>query len=505
LRRTITTLSRFTTYTTSWLVKSASLFLAILFLLSCEDDTGLVGFKNPNRDFSVYAKEFTIPTKLFLMDSVATTNSGNSAETRRILAGVSEDPRFGKTTAIGYMQYYALGIPDTVDANAVFQSIQLTMIYDYYWEGNADAADQVYDFYELGDSVLTYLPRFASQGVALGNKLGSATKFTVPTQFDQSVKDNADTDTSNDIIDSLNVTLDPGFGQRLLNQAMDTVGTNELIYQQFYKFRRIFKGLAIVPANANKIVGFNPEHAKFRMTLTYKHGKNIKRLYYYFNPSGQASVSIGEYPSHSQLITDRSGSPLSGLGPKYQDFDPGNGLRYIQAGTGVIAKLDFSEVYEYFKDIPLKAMSVAELKIDTDEQAKAPTKFLLRALKPNNRMLLATKGDVDAVNDPITILDTDLVSRHAVYQNSLTRMEPVGDDGGLFTLNQSSNSGGTAQYLGYLTNFLQQETTLSGTDFLRYYALIPHTPENTKSLTGFHFPADKITLKIYYTTPEVEE
>ncbi len=505
MRRTITTQNRFTTFTTSWLVKSASLFLAILVLLSCEDDTGKVGFRNPNRDFEVFAKEFSIPTKVFRMDSIATTNSSSTAETRRILAGIAEDPNFGRTTARGYMQYYALGIPDTVDAKATFESLKLTMIFDYYWVGNGDASNQTYDFYELADSVLTYRPRFANQGIPLGNKLGSVTRFVGGAQFDQSILDNADTDTSNDLIDSLNVTLDPALGQRLLTQAMDTVGTNELIYQQFYKFRRIFKGLAIVPTDANKIVGFNPEHAKFRMILTYKRGTRTKQLYYYFNSSGQTSGNVGEYPSHSELITDRSGTPLSGMGDKYQEFDPGNGLRYVQAGTGVTTKLDFSEVYEYFKDIPVKALSVAELKIETNEQAKVPTKFLLRALKPNNRNVLAQKGDVDGAGDPIVILDQELVAKHAVTQSSLTRLEPVGDDGNLFTLTQTTNTAGVASYSGYLTNYFQQETSLSSADFLRYFALIPQTPDNTKSVNGFYFPADKIKLKIYYTTPSVKE
>lgn len=507
MKRTTTTRSRFIISTTNWLVKwlaprpQTGLFLVILIaLLSCKDDTGIIGIKNPNRDFELFTKEFVIPTSVFAIDSVSTSNSASGTETHRIMLGKMTDPRFGTTTASSFLQYYSVGVPDTIDDKITFEKVTLTMISDFYWQGNETPSNQVYRVYEVTDSILNYLPHFSYSSEPYGPLLGEAVKFVNPGDLDQSVIDNGDSDLTNNVVDSLVVDLDPNFGRRLLAAATDTLGSNENNYQFFYKFRRIFKGLAIIPVDADKIVGFNPNDKLFRITLQYKHGSITKRLFYYFSPPGLANPGAGEYLTYTNITPDRSGTPLAGLTSKYTEFNPSDNNRYIQAGTGLLTKLDFSEVYSFFENIPVKSFSVAELRIEADEQKYAPTKFLLRALKPNLRNLQAIKTDTDAAGDPETILDTDLASKHAIDQGSLTRMQPVGDDGLLFTLNQISNSGSSV-YKGYLTTFLQRETSITDGGYLRSFALVPHTPENGKSVNGFYFSPDKVILKIFYTIP----
>lgn len=511
MRRTITTPSRFIISTTSWLAKrawsrSVPGFLIILLLLSCEDNTGVVGIRNPNRDFEVFSKEFSIPTRVFLMDSVSTSNSSlaESQETKRIMCGTMQDPRFGKTDAISYTQYWPPSTPPKISSAAVFQRLKLTLIYDYYWQGSASDAQQTYEVYEVTDSILTYLPHFSNQATPYGPLLGSAQRLVSPSDFDENYVANRDEDTSNNIMDSLTVELDLALGQRLLTAAMDTVGANELDYYRFNRFRRNFKGLAFVGENTDKIVGFNPNDLKSRMTLFYKVDTTEYQLTYVFTAPG-SSDGLTQYVSYTQLINDRSGTPLAGLPPKYTDYEPEDGFRYVQNGTGVAVRLDLTEVRDHFKNIPVKALSVAELKIDTEEQPTTAVRFMLRALKPDNRTINASKNAMDGAGDPRLILDTDLISKHAVSQCLCTRLEPVGDDGRVFSLTQASNTSGSALYTGYLTNFLQQETTLGESDFLRYYALIPLEPDNGKGVNGFYFPADKVKLKVYYTTPGVKE
>jgi hypothetical protein len=485
------------------LAKQAGLFLVILVLFSCEDEPGLVGFQNPNQDFQFFEKEFTIPTKVFLMDSLATSNGSNQNETKRIMVGAMADPRFGKTSATAYTQYWATGYPSVINSNAVVEKLTLTLIYDYYWQGNSADKQETYQVYEVTDSILTYLPHYSHQPTPYGPFLGQGVKFISPALFDESYAINRDEDTSNNVKDSLHIDLDPELGRRLLAAAMDTTGNREIYYAQFRKFRQAFKGLAIEGPGNDRIVGFNPYDAKSRMTLFYRIDTTKYQLNFNFSSPGESNIS--EYMNYTQFKTDRSGTPLAGLQNKYVDYEPSDGYRYIQGGTGVALKLDFTEVRDHFKNIPIKALSVAELRIETEQQGTPPTNFFLRALKPNNRAISATKGTVDIVGDPITILDTEFLSKHAVLQNTI-RVEPVHDLGNIgFTLDQKSNEAGTALYIGYLTTFLQTETNLNESDFLRYFALIPQLPDVGKSVNGFYFPADKIKLKIYYTTPGVQE
>ena len=437
----------------------------------------------------------------------------------RFMVGHVDDPIFGKTTATAYTNFWAATYP-TFGSNPRFLSLTMVLVLDYYWSGSTLDSDQTFEVYELTDSMLTYIPHYINQSQPTGKLLGSATIKVRPTDYDKNISTNEDPNTPTDqiIADSLRVELDDIYGMELLNVAMDTIGNNEANYDLFYKFRRKFKGFAIKSPNSDKIVGFNVEHAQTRMELEYIVDTTRYKLYYSFKTPGQASKAK-EYMSYTQLETDRSGTPLAALSAKYQDFEAPTGLRYVQAGTGITTRLDFSPVSEYFKNIPIKALSVAELRIETDEQKYAPYSFLLRALKPDNREISTSSVGIDITHDPVDAINLDFLLKHPElvsradggYSSPFYRAEIRGDDKGLFLLNQASNSG-TALYTGYLTNYFQSELGLSETDFLRYFELIPYevkktryAPDMTRSVNGFYFPPDKVKLKVYYTTPRVKE
>jgi hypothetical protein len=536
LRRTITTLNRFIISTTSWWAdfrwaKAGLLAVALLVLLSCKDDTGSVGFRNPNGDFEVFVKEFTIPTKTFLMDSIktsygyatSTTIGAKTPPPNRVLVGHAEDPNFGKTTATAYTQYYAATYP-TYGSNPVFLKLTLTLVFDYYWSGaTTDTEKQLFEVYELTDSMLTYVPHYSNEPQNIGKLLGQATHRISPTDFDKNISTNADPNTvaADLIVDSLNVDISDIYGMELLQAAMDTIGDNESNYSLFYKFRKKFKGFAIKSPNSDKIVGFDLANAKTRMILDYKVDTSKYQLYFSFQPSGQAN-GTPEYMAYTQLETDRSGTPLAGLTTKYQDFEPPTGLRYVQAGTGVTTRLDFSEVYEHFQNVSVKAFSVAELRIETDDQPYAPYGFLLRAIKPDNREISTATQTLDVTGDPYNTVNFDFVIKHQFasrsdggYGSPWFKAEILGDDKGTFTVNQGTNTG-TGTFTGYMTNFLQNEVGLAQADFLPYYELIPYAlstlngkpnyaPNYSRSVNGFYFPPDKVKLKVYYTTPRVKQ
>ena len=519
MRRTITTLNRFTTFITNWWANPRLYsVLVLLVLLSCEEQSGDVGFKNPNRDFGVFVKEFTIPSKVYLMDSLSTSygyvmspSAGiKTVKPNRFLCGTVTDDRFGKTTATAYTQYWAASFP-LISADAVFEKLTLTLIFDYYWYGSHSGAEQTFEVHEVTDSILTYIPHYIDEPTPYGRLLGTGTHVVNPDDFDENVVDNADDDTNNDIMDSLNVTMDETLGRALLAAAIDTAGINEQDYNLFYKFRRKFKGFAITSPNSDKVVGFNTEHSKTRMVLDYRIDTTKYQLVFLMSAPGQAS-GAAEYTSYTQIVTDRSGTPLAGLSQKYQEFQPADGMTYVQAGTGVMAKLDFSEVFEHFRNITPKALSVAELRIESDEQKYAPLSFMLRGLRADNRDIRTSTQYLDAALDPFAGIDYTFVSKHLLstrtdggYGGPFYKAEVMGDDGALFTLNQVSNSSGTILYSGYLTNFMQQELSLSETDFMRYYALVPLAPDVTRGVNGFYFPVEKIKLKVYYTTPSSKE
>jgi len=521
LRRTTTTLNRFIISITNWLGNPRFYFWAfgLLVLLSCDDNLSEVGFKNPNRDFDVVAKEFIIPSKVFLMDSLATSTGIIESSTargtfkmpspQRLLVGSLNDPHFGKTTAIAYSPYALAGsVHVEDDIPAVYEGVDLTVVFDYYWTGAETASDQKFEVYELQDSVLTYVKHFSSESAPYSNLIGEQTYKIDPQTFDENVVLNSlpTTTASQKVADSLHIALDDDFGQRLFNLAMDTTGSNEENIAVFKKFRRLFKGFAFVSPNSDKIVGLDMENAKTRLLLKYRIDTTHFQVPFYFSPSGQA-VGTSEFMGWTQITTDRSGTPLAGLTEKYVGIEPADGNRYVQSGTGLGLALDFTEVFEYFKNVPNKALSVAELKLTTDNtQRTAPLNFGLRALRSDNREVNSSKSYDDLAGNPTRDYDVDFVSKHLLSSKSYVKpyftADVVGDTGDDFSLSKQTTADGTF-YSGYLTSYLQQEFSLSETDILRYYALLPQSPNNARGVDGLYFAAQNLKLTVYYTTPKI--
>lgn len=479
-----------------WAKPAVLLFLVFVTASSCRDDLSLIGFPSPDANFQISFKEFAIPTHIVQLDSVITTNGGGSGETNRLLVGYAADNTFGNSTAEGYTQFFAKTFPG-IPSNATVERLTLTLVFDYYHSGSPNQSTMNFEVYQLSDSIVNSVPYFSGSELRHAiTPMGTASKVISPAIFDQSILDNSDNDPDNDVIDSLNIDL-TGLGDALLAAARDTVGNNELAYTTFRKFRRNFPGLVIKSPGADKIVGFSTTHPKSRLTLHYVDGATKYQIEYSLSP-GSGIVGF------SRITTDRSATSLAGI-QRYDATVASDNRIYLQCGTGLVARLDFSEVYDFFKDIPIKALSVAELSITGDVQTKPVNEFYMRAMRPDNRFRVAVKNVRDAAYDSVTIVDTDFKAKHLVDQTtSNPRLDPIGDDGRLFTLKKTDEPAAT-QYKGYLTNFMQRELLLGESETLKLFALVPYNPEFGKSLNGVHFPKDNVVLRIYYTTPAVQE
>jgi hypothetical protein len=208
--------------------------------------------------------------------------------------------------------------------------------------------------------------------------------------------------------------------------------------------------------------------------------------------------------TYTGMTFDRSGTPLSTMNEVYTDYVPVDGKRYVQSGTGYVTKIDFSELYNYFGAIAVKSLNVAELSIVTDLQTTAPTGFYMRAVGPDNKPVLGLAKGINDAYDSIQYPDPVFQSKHFIAQGSAPRADIVGDDGKLFVLSRKADTNPPV-YKGYITNFLQQELTLTSADQLSRFTMIPYSPEFSKSLNGFYFHKDSIKLKLYYTTLNQEE
>jgi hypothetical protein len=475
------------------------LLFLLLALVACDDESYLLGFQSPDENFKVVYAEFTLPTSTYLIDSLTTSNLGSNSATNRLLVGTVNDPLFGKATAQSYIQFFPAGFP-VIHDTAVYDKLVLKLFFDMYQTGtNSSASTQTFNFHALTDSLVNSNIYFSKSVVAVEpGLLGTTSRAVSPAIFDEALLLNNDNNSRNDVYDSIVVELDRDYGLALFAAIRSQDSVAKLTYRNFSRWRKIFKGIGILPGTSDKIVGFMPQHTRSGLTLTYREAGQVKQVTLVMSP-------VSGLASHSSITVDRSGTPVGGITSTYENFEPTDGMRYVQSGGGLLTRIDLKPVYDYFEDIPLKSLNVAEISLTTDQQLAPPVRMTFRAVKPDNRTLIKTSRTLNEAYDSVSIPDYAFVAKHYISSASAPRADMLGDDGQVFTFEQKSNTAGVATYKGYLANFLQREVDLVDKDYLRYFSIMPSSPEFGKSVNGLYFHKDSVKLRIFYTTPIPKE
>lgn len=488
-----------------WVKRTGQLLLAALFLMACEDENSLLGFRNPIYKFDVRYAEIPVSSTIFLMDSIRTSNLGG--ETNRILVGEHNDLRFGHIRTTGYSHI----LPNSftaVDATAIVDSVVMHLRFDFYHYGASDVSNQSFSIHELTDriypdSVLSY---FSNKSVAYDPAPLGSTFYLVNQEYfkNQFQKSNSEKDTT-----VLRVKLNNSFGIKLMDRAK----AGDTTYTRPSEFTKYIKGLAIVPTTSNKIVGFD-------LNNTINAGSGISKVVVHYHTASEDSLALNFSFGGAQFTrieADRSSSDLSPLSEFYQEFTPSNDWRYLQAGTGLVAKLDFSNFIEFHENNPFMIVNSAELVIKglQDHAAYDPiNSFTLHVLKQNNRFRKVRlkrvfdrviNGDSTwkTIIDPI---DSEVLARYGgtVTNTSDGYFTAISDINSIFTL---TKSGTTNSFSGFMTLLSQKLYDLDKGDKepFRYFALLPNNPANGKSLNRMIFHKDDIVLRVYYTLPTVNE
>ena len=287
-------------------------------------------------------------------------------------------------------------------------------------------------------------------------------------------------DSSPDTVITTKVRLSDGFGQRLFN----SINPEDTLFTTPSYFSDKFKGLAILATQSDKIFGIDNFSENTVLTIYYHEGNTQKTI----------GFSLSNRVAFTQITGDRSGTDLTGLNTFYSEFNhPIN--RYIQNGTSIITKLDFSEFYKYMDTIPNITINSAELSItnvDPTDQFAPPGSLSLAMIKRNNRYKTIT-GSQDTLDF--------IAFRGSLIISDLNKLYAANDAGGLFTIPYSNTD---HSYVGHPTLFAQRLFNLKQTEY-PYWALVPVSPPIGKAVNRVVFPKDNIKLKIYYTRPILTE
>ena len=467
-------------------LRQLTVLAVALFFFCCEHESSILGFKIPNKKFKVNYVDIPLESSVFLMDSLRTSNSFSSqTETTRLLVGKYNDPDFGEVSSAAISQYFTTS-GTAVKSTAVFDSVSVQLRFDFYTYGSEAVTPQTVSIHELEkelkiDSVSYYFNRSNTpyNPVALGTKTFSID----PSAFDEYVEDNLDTTIT------VRIPLDYAFGQRIFNSALkyrDAQTVADSTFVKYSEFVKEFKGVAIVANDADKLVGFNPKATASRIILHY-HDAETGSL--------QLSLSFSGVVNYNKIEADRSGTALSGLTELSHAITPDNGLRYVQAGTGVLTRLDFNKFYEFVDADSNAAMIVnsAELRLG----APLPSPY-----DPINAMSLrAMEGDgyLKKITDRADSISISLYAGQlGIAGNMLTPMSYDGQN--IFVI---SKTGDNTYYNGFLTLFAQQLFKKEpNKQRFRYFALYPESPVMSRSVNRLVLNEQNIRVRVYYTRPQ---
>lgn len=482
-----------------WVKRTGQLLMAALFLMACEDEASLLGFRNPNSKFDVRYIEFPVKSSVLWLDSVRSSNFYFPNESNRLLLGTYTDDKLGVVSAGFYSQYF----PSTtakIPTNSTLDSAVLQLAFDLYTYGAITLEQQHFEVYELTKQIARGFSAnyFNKTTVPTGPPIGSGSFIINPLEFQQYITQGKDTTIT------VRIPLSSAFGQKLFDAALryaNATSSLDSLFVKFNAFVKEFKGIAIKPTAGDKIVGFNPIKFDSRIILHYQTPTIDSQAV-------NLPLAGNNITSFNEIKSDRSGSEVD-VSQYFTDFEPTSGLRCVQSGVGLFTKLDFSDFIDFLESdtLPNIAINSAELIISDVESTEAyasPGDLYLRVLDPDNRLKVFNRQKKAAAvtRDQKTLSLYNNSTRTLDLDYSVVNVDSVftvySETGSYLSLPYSST---TNTYRGFFTLFAQ-ELAIEETDKprLRYFILYPRNGAKTVNRVLFH--KDNIKLRVYYTLPK---
>ncbi len=458
-----------------WVKRTGQLLLAAMFLMACEDESSLLGFRNPNKKFDVNFVDIPLETSVVLVDSIRSDNQTTGVS--RLLAGRYFDPVFGEVTATAFAQLRP-DFLELVSPDAVYDSLVLHLQLDFYAYGSSGISQESISVHEITEDSISYSlpfkPYYPKDKLGYSQSLGETT-FSI--NYD-SLKKRASLPTP-DTTYAVRIKFDgrSDFGPRLFNLLQNNPDST---LNHPAKFTYAIKGLALTAGSSgNSIIGFNRTATSRTVLTLHYHTPNDTLTRAFFLDRG----------SFNNIETNRIGE-LSGNQP-YESFAPPSGLRYLQNGSTALVRFDMNNFYEYMADIPNSLINAADLIIESVEDPGVytpPQSLTLRAMREDNLFYKQTKAtDKDFLAKYWLLFDGDYyIVRSDISSSFETLPTTIRYSGG--------------KYSGNFTLFIQD--LFSKKDLpekLRYLGF--YSANAGKTVDRVVFNQNKVKLRVYYTVP----
>jgi len=448
--------------------KRAGLLLSaavLIFLISCEDDSFLLGFRGKKKFEGNYHEIVFDGDKssVLLVDSVFTdhkilSNLPINPVSFRYLLGQYNDPEFGTVRSQGFAQFLPNNNPDfppyfnTDEDELTLDSVTVQLRFDYYLYGSlgGDIAERV-SVHRLTDS-LTYGKRYTNNSTVPYDPtpLGELSFDLERIVYD--LTDDAGRDSSFYLRGTLGSKLPGGAGPgwdfaEELFAYVQSKGDSALVGRNIKGFYEQFYGLAFIPTTSTGILGYNPMHATSLVTLHYQSlEEDSLTLSFQFYP-----YEFVYSNAMTNITTSRIGELANLPAPQVPYHPLDDSKRYIQDGSTVITELDLSDFYSFIDTLDNIIINSAELSLEViNPTASTPPPASLYALLMKEEDGKIVPLEMSVEEDSLkwrefsSAVFTELIN--FAISNELTNQSPL-------TLSYNRS---TKKYVGYATMFFQK-------------------------------------------------
>lgn len=468
-----------------------------LFFFSCDDESGLLGFRNQKFDIRYVDIPLAVESsQVMVVDSLITdlrpslTSSGQTQLADGILVGQVQDPDFGTVTAQPFLSVYALS-STALNSTAVFDSVTVQMRLNFFGYGFSGQKEFRIPVHEItGDTLTLYDGKryYANSTPPEYNPepLGEA---VVVADYDFMRLEADSASTSQDTLLAVG-RLNDEYGMRIFNAIKSGFANAEA--QKI--FRAQIKGLTFAPPAEEGILGFN-------VITSFGQLSRVRVHYHTLADNGDVKdtlvASLGfEYAGFTKIDVDRAGTELATALP-YEPLTPSNNRSYIQSGGGVVTRIDLAPYYSFTDTVENIILNSAELVI---ENIAAPAGF-----HPHRSLMLRMMSNAtpNQFLNARVAADREVAGQYYVVTAGDQYYLAATEGPAVVTINYDEDK---ARFSGPLTLFAQSlyanKKNINGgvnEDRLRYLSLVPANPQINRSVARTLFNNESVKLRIYYT------
>ena len=325
--------------------------LLLFTVSSCNKEAGM-SLGSLDEDLGVTVVDsFAVNASTVQLEYLPTVNTGI------MLVGKTTTPTIGATIASSYFRLGFTSLTTDIPDNAQFESVDLVLTphASKYYYGDTLQTQEIY-VHRLNEAMetttLSPLPGIDNVPVYVtGASIFAHQEFG----YDHAALGSLSFAPRINAGDTLTVSLDDAFGEELF----DKIKAGDADVSSNDSFQQYLKGLVIVPGDHNTaILGLN-DTVSVNINYTYLGGDGFAKT------GTKTLTSVGNYYKYNNLRYDRSGTDFATLDHNNRELKSSStqGTVYLQAGTGVVAKLDFPTLRQFLDD-PNGAINKVELEIE---------------------------------------------------------------------------------------------------------------------------------------------